>query len=60
MTKAQFVEAVQHKYPQLRDDNHEVTIKARGLKRLIEQAFEEGEKHATENSVSMFDKLFRR
>lgn len=41
MTKSEMWEACCAKYPEWRDDEHIVKLKARGLKRLLMQAMDE-------------------
>lgn len=43
MTKISYLSAVIEKYPHLKDDDFPVKLTARGLKRLIEQAYDKGE-----------------
>lgn len=62
MNKQEFIEAVLEKYPDWENHEHVVKLKASGLIRLIEQAFDEGFRHAenlrSENMASGFESMF--
>lgn len=62
MNKQEFIDAVLEKYPDWENNEHVVKLKARGLIRLLEQAFDEGFRHAenlrSENITSGFESMF--
>ena len=53
MTKAQFWDHVCKRYPEFRDENHQFTMTARGFRRTIEQAFDEGHGDGFKNGRAM-------
>lgn len=53
MNKTEYWNAVVRKYPQLADENHKIQLTSRGLKRLVEQAHEEGRKHGVDQAYNL-------
>lgn len=62
MNKQEFIEAVLDQYPEWHNGQHVAKLRARGLVRLIEQAFDEGFRHAqdmrSESTASGFESMF--
>ena len=53
MDKTELWEAVCDRYPEFKDDEHIVKQRARGLRRLLEQAWDEGHKKGVANGKAL-------
>ncbi|MFA6043353.1 MAG: hypothetical protein WC718_00085 [Phycisphaerales bacterium] len=53
MTKQELWEAVCVRYPDFRDEEHVVRQRARGLRRLLDQAWDEGHEKGVANGKAL-------